>query len=200
MRRWISWLLTIFSTLVVVPFLQFPATKLAETLHFDQILFEENNSVTAWIWALSGNRGYVFISGLLLGSAASLFLSNVLRPYMRKREIWNQGSMLSLAFSHDIQNATTITQKGVLWYYWYHFPGLQIDFEVRSTQQVPGYLMIFLSLKHPTYTNYSKVSVPGGGLHCEIVSASSAGAMLRIIGNVGGRTVNIEFSSKPIPL
>jgi hypothetical protein len=57
-----------------------------------------------------------------------------------------------------------------------------------------------MSLNDPTYTNYSKATVVGGGLAPEILSSSSAGAVIRVMGDMRGRTVVIRFSSKPIPL
>jgi len=113
---------------------------------------------------------------------------------------WTTDAHLTLTFDGQLSAATATNQDGVRYYYWYAFPGLAINWDTRQVAGTPGYIVIFLSLNDPTYTNYSKVTVVGGGLLCEVLSASSAGAVVRVMGDMSGRTVDIRFSQKPIPL
>ena len=91
-------------------------------------------------------------------------------------------------------------QDGVRYFYWYHFPGVGIDYEKPQASPIVGYVMIFLALNDPTYTNYSRVRVVGGGVLCEILSTHAAGAVVRAMGDMRGRTLEIRFSKVPIPL
>jgi hypothetical protein len=61
-------------------------------------------------------------------------------------------------------------------------------------------VLVFLSLKAPTHTNYSRVQIVGGGIECQLEHAGPAGALVQINGDVRGRTLDVRFSSKPIPL
>jgi hypothetical protein len=115
-------------------------------------------------------------------------------------EIWNSSARLVLTFDTQLQAASASRQEGVRFYYWYHFPGVGIDFEKRQTQAVPGYIVVFLSLKDPTYTNYSPVRVVGGGILCEIQATHAAGAVVRAMGDMRGRTLDIWFSKDTIPV
>src|ERR1700730_4268007 len=71
---------------------------------------------------------------------------------------------------------------------------------IRQASPIVGYVMIFLALNDPTYTNYSRVRVVGGGVLCEILSTHAAGAVVRAMGDMRGRTLEIRFSKVPIPL
>jgi hypothetical protein len=115
-------------------------------------------------------------------------------------EIWNSSARLVLTFDTQLQAASASRQEGVRFYYWYHFPGVGIDFEKWQTQAAPGYIVVFLSLKDPTYTNYSRVRVVGGGILCEIQATHAAGAVVRAMGDMRGRTLDIWFSKDTIPV
>ena len=113
---------------------------------------------------------------------------------------WNENAVLQLAFDNELQQATSLKQEGVTYYYWTHIPGVAVNFENRQIQTGIGYIMIFLALKDPTHTNYSRARVLGGGIHTEILGTHPTGAMVRLMGDMRGRTVEIRFSKNPIPL
>ena len=60
--------------------------------------------------------------------------------------------------------------------------------------------MIFLVLADPTHTNYSRWRVTGGGIQCEVLSAHPTGAVVRAMGDMRGRTLDVWFNKDPIPL
>lgn len=115
-------------------------------------------------------------------------------------ENWNPKAHLTLTFDNQLQSVATGTQEGVRFYYWTHIPGLEINWERRETAAGPGYVIVFLALKDPTYTNYSRAVVVGGGPLCEILATHATGAVIRAIGDLRGRTLDIQFSKTPIPL
>ncbi len=80
------------------------------------------------------------------------------------------------------------------------YPKRSVNFDTRQVQTGVGYVMIFLALKNPTHTNYSKARVLGGGILAEILGTHPTGAMVRVMGDMRGRTVEIRFSKNPIPL
>ena len=59
--------------------------------------------------------------------------------------------------------------------------------------------MIFLVLADPTHTNYSRWRVTGGGIQCEVLSAHPTGAVVRAMGDMRGRTLDVWFNKDPSP-
>jgi hypothetical protein len=113
---------------------------------------------------------------------------------------WTDNARLTITFDNELQAASASRQECVRFYYWYNVPGVAV---VWSTQQIsagPGYMMIFLVLADPTHTNYNRVRVTGGGIQCEVLSAHPTGAVVRAMGDMRGRTLDIWFSKNPIPL
>jgi hypothetical protein len=115
-------------------------------------------------------------------------------------QTWTANARLTITFDNDLQAALASKQEGVRFYYWYHFPGIGVDFQRRQVSTGPGYVTVFLSLADPTHTNYNRVRVVGGGVLCEVLSAHAAGAVVRAMGDMRGRTLDIWFSKDPIPL
>lgn len=113
---------------------------------------------------------------------------------------WNENAQLSISFDNELTAATPIKQEGVSWYYWMPTPTIHVDFEKKEISQNVGTMMVFLALKEPMATNYSRVRVVGGGIPATVRSSSSAGAMVQAIGDLRGRTLDIRFSKNPIPL
>jgi hypothetical protein len=60
-------------------------------------------------------------------------------------------------------------------------------------------MMLFLVLADPTHTNYSRVRMTGGGIQCEVLFAHPTGAVVRAMGDMRGRTLDIWFNKDPIP-
>ena len=122
------------------------------------------------------------------------------RHNLLTNSVWTDNAHLAITFDNELQTASPSVQDGVRYFYWYHFPGVGIDYEKRQASPIVGYVMIFLALNDPTYTNYSRVRVVGGGVLCEILSTHAAGAVVRAMGDMRGRTLEIRFSKIPIPL
>jgi hypothetical protein len=117
-----------------------------------------------------------------------------------EKQEWNDNARLTLIFDNELQAATASRQEGVRFYYWYHFPAVAVDFKQKKTVAAPGYVMVFLALQDPTHTNYSRVRVLGGGVLAEVMASHAAGAVVRAMGDMRGRTIDIWFSNKPIPV
>jgi len=113
---------------------------------------------------------------------------------------WTDHARLTLTFDNELHNASPTTQKGVRYFYWYHFPSVGVNFETRQIQTNVGYVMVFMSLNDPTHTNYSQARVVGGGVNCEIVGMHAAGAVVRAMGDMRGKTLDIQFGKEPIPI
>ena len=113
---------------------------------------------------------------------------------------WTDNAHLVLTFDNEFNSATPTIQEGVRWFYWAQIPGVNIDFEHRQYSFQPGYMMVFMALEHPTFTNYSSVKVVGGGIPTTVLASSPAGATIRAMGDMRGRTIDIKFSKNPIPL
>ena len=122
------------------------------------------------------------------------------RHNLLTNSVWTDNAQLAITIDNELQTASPSVQDGVRYFYWYHFPGVGIDYEKRQASPIVGYVMIFLALNDPTYTNYSRVRVVGGGVLCEILSTHAAGAVVRAMGDMRGRTLEIRFSKVPIPL
>jgi hypothetical protein len=113
---------------------------------------------------------------------------------------WNSEARLTLIFNSTLENATASVQDGIRYYYWYHFPSLSVDFGSKKISRAPGHVLVFMSLQDPTHTNYSLIRVLGGGVQSELISSHAAGAVVRAIGDLRGRTLEVRFSKSPIPL
>ena len=124
--------------------------------------------------------------------------SNQHREYDQLK--WTDNAHLVLTFDNEFNSATSTIQEGVRWFYWAQIPGVNIDFEHRQYSFQPGYMMVFMALEHPTFTNYSSVKVVGGGIPTTVLASSPAGATIRAMGDMRGRTIDIKFSKNPIPL
>lgn len=65
--------------IVLIPFLQTPAAKLAEKLNFDTILSDQWEPLMSLLSSLSGNPWYIFIAGVIIGFPIALWLEFTLR-------------------------------------------------------------------------------------------------------------------------
>ena len=114
--------------------------------------------------------------------------------------LWSENARLTLVFNAELQDASAINQDEVRYYYWYHFPSVAVNFESREVTASAGYVMVFMSLREPTHTNYCQVRVLGGGVHCEMISHHPTGAVVRATGDLRGRTLDVRFSKAPISI
>ena len=113
---------------------------------------------------------------------------------------WTNYAHLTLTFDNQMQAATPTHQDGVRFYYWKEFQGAVVNFETRQISPVPGSVIVFMSLNDPTYTNFDKAVVVGGGITVEVVAKHAAGAVVLANGDMRGRTLDIILSKDPIPL
>jgi hypothetical protein len=112
---------------------------------------------------------------------------------------WNDEAHLTLVFDKAIKNAIAVVQENVPFYHWYHHQGVEVDCDKVEMRPIPGSVIVFLSLKEPTHTNYNRVYVVGGGFQCELLGHNAAGAVAWASGNLSGCTLDIRFSKTPIP-
>ncbi len=190
--RW--FLSSIFFVGIIGGILSANVSKLAEQNHWDSWLIQ----CLAFLSKLTSPWWFWLSLGLVGGASLILWIAKLLPE--SKEVKWNENAHLTLTFDSELQNGSPLKQEGVRYYYWYHFPAIAINFDARQTQPTPGYIMVFLSLKDPTYTNYSRVRVVGGGILCEVISTHCSGAVVRASGDMRGRTLEILFSKEPIPV
>lgn len=79
MRSVLRWAMTTAGAVVVTPFLQAPATKLAEKLHFDALLSERWEPLMQWLSDLAANPWYIFAAGAFVGVPIGLWADLLLR-------------------------------------------------------------------------------------------------------------------------
>jgi len=149
-----------------------------------------------WLSGLAQTDWYRYLAAAVVGAAITLWVSY----WLRKRELWSEGARLTLAFDGNSEYATPSCQEGIAYYFWYCVPGISVDWDNRQITRTRGYLMLFMSFGRPTHTNYSKVNVIGGGFHCEIMGTHPFGTVVRIMGDVSGRTIDVRFSKAPISI
>jgi hypothetical protein len=112
---------------------------------------------------------------------------------------WTENARLTITFDNELQAASASRQEGVRFYYWYNVPAVAIEWKTRQISTESGYMMVFSALADPTSTNYSRVRVIGGGIQCEVLSTHPAGAVIRAMGDMRGRALDVWFSKNPIP-
>ena len=78
-RSSFRWLLTSIMTMVFLPFVQAPATKLAEHLHFDSILSNRWEPIILRLATMAQNPWYIFIAGIAAGMACVLWIDFAIR-------------------------------------------------------------------------------------------------------------------------
>ena len=78
LRSTIKTLATVAATVFITPFLQTPASKLAEKIGFDKILSDNWGPTMSWLsdtaTTLSQNPIYIFVAGVLCATAITLWL------------------------------------------------------------------------------------------------------------------------------
>jgi hypothetical protein len=66
-----------------------------------------------------------------------------------------------------------------------------------STQKIsmpPGYTLIFIEFTDPTHTDNWRVRVDNGGADDRVLTTSATGAVVRAMGDMQGKTIDIRFS------
>jgi hypothetical protein len=111
---------------------------------------------------------------------------------------WTENAHLTLTFDGTLQHASETAKEGIEYYYWYSVPALEIDWKKHQYRGAPGYVVIFMTLKHPTYTNYNRCRVIGTDIQCDVLDHQADGAAVRIIGDLRGKSVDVRFSKNPI--
>jgi hypothetical protein len=119
-RSAITTIATTVGTILVIPFLQAPAAKLAESVGFDKILSEEWGPAMSWLPVsfsyLSHDPWYIFASGAIIGAAVTLWADIKLRlDVSRKSEkIDYVRTALTLHFSGGYEPPTSLVEENVL--------------------------------------------------------------------------------------
>jgi hypothetical protein len=103
---------------------------------------------------------------------------------------------LTIAF--DNVTPIVVRQEGVRCFHWHSVPNVVIDWRTRNVSELPGYVLIFLEFTNPTYKDHWRVRVENEDIESPIQSTSAAGAVVRVRGDMGGKTIDICFSKDPI--
>lgn len=85
LRSIVRWVASTAGGTVLTPFLQAPATKLAETLHFDTTLSDRWGPLVQWFSDLTNNPWYFGFAGLVVGFALGMWVDAWLRDRERAK-------------------------------------------------------------------------------------------------------------------
>lgn len=206
--RALSLLIVVFAwPVLAVGFIQANVASWASANHYDTFII----SGLSWVGShmpdftnLAASYWFWLAAGLAAGFAIGVWIDAILKKGSNlqatpKNEV-NEKCHLRLVFDNELLSAGAIEQVGINFYYWYHFPSVAIDYESRQLSSRVGYVVVFLALKEPSYTNNSRITVVGGGINCELVSHHPSAAVVRIMGDMRGRTVDIQLGKDPIPI
>jgi hypothetical protein len=194
-RRAVGWIVTGLFTLGVVPVVQQFVSKVTEEWGWYDQPAQKVGTMTAFFASLTGTAWFYPALAFIGGAVAFYWLSE----FLPKSEKWNHHARLTLVFGSEANQAWASRQENVLHYI--YKPLLKQKIVHGKVEEItPIATMVFLSLKAPTHTNYSRIQVIGGGIECMLEHAGPAGALIQIEGDVRGRTLDVRFSDKPIPL
>lgn len=155
---------------MLTPFLQAPATKLAEKLHFDTLLSERWEPLIQWLSDLSSDPWYIFASGLVTGFAVGLWVDAVLRSRERRANaeprLSAQASpeipiatraLLRLRFSGRFDPPEEIVKENIRSWFAYWTPNAHFEDQNGSKiLEVPASWAIFITFERPvTYRQLS---------------------------------------------
>jgi hypothetical protein len=147
-------------------------------------------ALTRFIWQHRTSRTIV-PAPLALGGAGPTQPSDLKGP-------WIDDARLTIAFDKKLQRTTALRQEAVRCYHWYSVPGVTVDWGSRKVYPGPGDMLIFLEFDYPTHLDYSRIRVVNSSIESQVLSTSLAGAVIRAIGDMRGRTIDIRFSKNPI--
>lgn len=108
----------------------------------------------------------------------------------------SDNARLTIAF--DSVTPTVVRQEGVRCYHWHSVPNVVIDWRTRNVSELPGYMLIFLEFTNPTCKDHWRVRVENEDIESPIQSTSAAGAVVRVIGDMQGKSIDICFSKDRI--
>ena len=105
---------------------------------------------------------------------------------------------LTIAF--DNGQASVLQQDGVRSYHWYSVPGVKMDWSTRDVDtEVPGYMLIFLQFNDPTHTDNWRVLVDERSTDdARVMTTTATSAIIRAVGDMNGKTIDIRFSKDRI--
>jgi len=102
---------------------------------------------------------------------------------------------LTIAFDNG---PSVLRQDGVRCYHWYGVPAVAMDWSSRKVSKPPGYMLIFVEFTDPTHTENCRVRVDDGSSDARVLTTSSTGAVVRAMGDMQGKTIDIRFSKDRI--
>lgn len=157
---------SLFAGLVLTPFLQTPAAKLAEHLHFDTYLSDQWEPLMHRLSDLAHNLWYVFFAGTAVGIAIGIWLS-ALFPDKQKPQINGKRTLklseieggkaetfLRLDFQGGQQAPIEIISKNILYWYTIWSGRVTIDGMMRpdgkeATFVAPSTWVIYICFDEP---------------------------------------------------
>jgi hypothetical protein len=109
---------------------------------------------------------------------------------------WRDNARLTLAFDSAIP--TAIRQEGVRCYHWHSVPGITVKWSTKNVSFPPGYTLKFLEFTEPTHTDSWRVRVGNEIADNRVDTTSATGAVVRAMGDLRGKTIDIQFSKDRI--
>jgi hypothetical protein len=147
LRPAIKWVGSAVATALVVPFIQTPATKLAERAGFDLVLANRWDSVMSFLSDLAQSSWYIFVAGVAVGLAVGLWLDTLLKRREAKPaaviESMQSGpppyikTELRLQFFGDLRVPHGVARENVAVWYAYHSPTAIIDIRDEDGNKLP---------------------------------------------------------------
>ena len=201
LRAALRWLATTFGGIVLTPFLQAPASKLAEKLHFDSYLSDRWGPFMQWLSDLIQNPSYIFLAGLVAGAPAALWLDYLFREYDRQKRATVLPVLTyvdtRLKLRRDPSGSKSLLQEGQKNIHGWQQTIVGLDFKGENHEKVDGgFLADTLSIAFERAIPYERPTIDTFGHHLEGVSfypLGSHGAVFQFYGGVPAGAIEIWF-------
>lgn len=168
-RSAITTIATTIGTILVIPFLQAPAAKLAKSVGFDKLLSEEWGPAMNWLPPLfsylSHNPWYIFASGAIVGTAGTLWADIKLKSYasQKSENLGYVRTALTLHFSGGYEPPTSLLEENILDWYIYWTPSAEgKDQNGNVLFRVPPSWILFVNFEEATQYHGVSVNFIGG--------------------------------------
>ena len=187
----------LFGGLVLTPFLQAPAVKLAEKLHFDTALSDRWGPLMQWLSDLTQTPWYIFSAGVAVGAPLALWVDYLLRERSRREE---SASLLKLAgnrtkpsrtllrvrFTGEMEAPHSLSEENVLSWFAYWSPGARAADQCGNTLfEAPSSWAIFIDFKEPISYHQIVVGFTGGRPHSyEVRQSLTTSAVITFTGAI----------------